>query len=122
MLSRRSVLVAGSGLAAVGVAVATLGVGRSRRALPLELDALAPLVGTTFTADDATRLTLSAVTGPDGGAPRPDAFTLALTAEEPVTMPGAVRTLRHAEGDLVLYLGPVGAGGDRLEAVVDRSV
>lgn len=123
MLSRRTVLIAGSGLAAVGAAAATVGVGSSRRTLALELAALAPLVGSTFTADDgATRLTLSALTGPDGGAPRPDAFTLALTADAPVTLPGAVRTLHHPEGDLVLYVGPVGAIGDQLEAVVDRSV
>ena len=42
-----------------------------------------------------------------------------LTADAP--LPAATRTLRHPDGDLHVYLGPVGADPRTLEAVVDRT-
>ena len=122
MLTRRTVLLAGSGLAVAGAAVATVGLDLRRRSLALELATLTPLVGRRFAVDGRVPVTLTAITGHGGGAPRADAFTLTLTADAPVDLPGSIRTLRYDDRDLVLYLGPVGADRALLEAVVDRTV
>lgn len=125
MLTRRTVLVAGAGVAAVGAVGATvggLGLPWRRPTLPVELAALSALVGTQFLVDGTHPVTLAAVRGPRGGAPQVDAFTLAFDGD-PTTaqVTAGIHTLQHAEGDLVLALGPVGAEGTRLEAVVDRT-
>jgi hypothetical protein len=124
VLTRRTVLIAGSGVVAVGAAAVAVGVEVAPRRVPLDLDALSPLVGERFrtVADGRTHtLVLDAVTGPDGGRPRADAFTLTFGTASTEPLPGAIRTLSHASGDLDLYLGPVGAQGRQLEAVVVRT-
>ena len=70
----------------------------------------------------AQSLTDAAVSGPAGAAPTSDAFALTFRAASTRDLPGAVRTLAHDDGDLVLYVGPVGPDGTDLEAVVDRTV
>ncbi|MBO9553157.1 hypothetical protein [Cellulomonas sp.] len=124
MLTRRTVLIAGSGVVAAGAVASAVGLDVARRQVPLELDALTPLVGERFrvTADGRTHtLVLDAVTGPDGGRPRADAFALRFGTGSTDALPGAIRTLSHPSGDLDLYLGPVGAERRQLEAVVVRT-
>lgn len=124
MLTRRTVLIAGSGAVAVGAVATAVGVRVARRALPLELHALAPLVGERFRTDADGRthtLVLDALTGPDGARPQADAFTLTFSTTSTDALPGAIRTLSHSSGDLDLYVGPVGAERRLLEAVVVRT-
>ena len=125
VVSRRTVLAGGAGAVAVGAVAAAVGVPLLRRTVPLELAAVRALVGSRFTTDvDGTThvLTLAAVGGPAGAAPTADAFALTFRAASTRDLPGAVRTLAHDDGDLVLYVGPVGPDGTDLEAVVDRTV
>ncbi|GCE77455.1 DUF6916 family protein [Cellulomonas biazotea] len=125
VVSRRTVLAGGAGAVAVGAVAAVVGVPLLRRTVPLELAAVRALVGGRFTTDvEGTMhvLTLAAVSGPAGAAPTSDAFALTFRAASTRDLPGAVRTLAHDDGDLVLYVGPVGPDGTDLEAVVDRTV
>lgn len=125
VVSRRTVLAGGAGAVAVGAVAAVVGVPLLRRSVPLELAAVRALVGGRFTTDvEGTThvLTLAAVSGPAGAAPTSDAFALTFRAASTRDLPGAVRTLAHDDGDLVLYVGPVGPDGTDLEAVVDRTV
>lgn len=126
MPTRRTVLVAGTALAAVAAVGGGTALVLGRRTLPLTLAALQPLVGTRFAVEDAagaagatrTELTLTGLTGVRGGEARHDAFRLLLVADQPVHLPGAIRTFTHADGDLVLHTEPVGDAGTTLEAVV----
>ena len=122
MITRRTFLAAGSGAVALGTAAVVVGVQVAHRPLPLELDALRGLVGSRF-RDSQTGATvqLMALGGPDGVA-RHDAFTVNFAADDTAELPGAIRTLVHDDRALTLYLGPVGADGRTLEAVVDRTV
>ncbi|MGN8244958.1 DUF6916 family protein [Cellulomonas soli] len=125
MLTRRTVLVAGAGAVAVGTVGTAVGraVLRGRPdTLPLDLTALSALVGTRFLVDGTHPVTLTTIAGSRGDNPRAEAFTLAFDGD-PSTheVPAGIHTLRHAEGELVLALGPVGAEGTRLEAVVNRT-
>lgn len=124
-VSRRTVLAGGAGAVAVGAVAVAVGVPLARRTLPLELAAVRALVGGRFRTDvdGATHvLTLAAVTGPAGAAPTADAFALTFRTGSTRALPGATRTLTHDDGDLVLFVGPVGPDGTDLEAVVDRTV
>ncbi len=121
-VTRRTVLAA-AGVGAAGVAgVAALGgVRLLHPQLPLDGTVLAAMVGQTFVdTQTGARLVLTAVDGLTGAAATADRFSLLLVAADDVP-PAAIRTLRHASGDLSLYLGPVGPDGRTLEAVVDRS-
>lgn len=117
-VSRRTVLTAGAGAAGAVALAAAVGVpSLVRRSLPLTVAALAPLVGTTFVEDGTgRRLELAAVDAADDAR-----FTLRFTADGTDDLPSATRTLHHADGDLLVHLGPVGPEGRTLEAVVDRS-
>ena len=117
-LTRRTVLAVGA--VATGVAVAGGVQVVRRRPLPLELAVLQPLVGSRVRVEGRT-VTLSAVTGPGDARPTAKTFHLTFTASRPLGLPGEIRTLEHAEGDLVVHVEPVGAKGTALEAVVNRS-
>jgi hypothetical protein len=119
MPTRRTVLAAGVTVAAVAAAGGVTLVTR-RPALPLTLEALRPLVGSRFTVE-GTPVTLTALTGLRGGAPRDDAFRLQLTASRTDGLPSGIRTFAHADGDLVLHTEPVGPDGTTLEALVRRT-
>lgn len=119
-VTRRTVLAAGTGVVAVGALAAAVGVQLARPRLPLDATALAALVGSTFVdTGTGTRVVLDAVDGLAGRAATAERFALVLTADAP--LPAATRTLRHPDGDLHVYLGPVGADPRTLEAVVDRT-
>lgn len=122
MITRRTFLAAGSGAVALGAAAVVVGVQVTHRPLPLELDALRGLVGARFReSQTGATVKLVALGGP-GGVARRDAFTVNFTADDTADLPGAIRTLVHDDRALTLYLGPVGADGGTLEAVVDRTV
>lgn len=118
-VSRRTVLTAGAGAAGAVALAAAAGVpALARRTLPLTAGALAPLVGTSFVeAGTGRSLELTAV-----DVVGTDRFTLRFVAGSTDDLPSATRTLHHADGDLLVHLGPVGPEGRTLEAVVDRSV
>lgn len=125
VVSRRTVLAGGAGAVAVGAVAAVVGLPTARRAVPLELATLRGLVGTRFRTDvDGTAhdLVLAAVTGTADAAPTSDAFALTFRTASTRDLPGSIRTLAHDDGDLVLFLGPVGPDGTDLQAVVDRTV
>ncbi|MCG7284603.1 MULTISPECIES: DUF6916 family protein [Micrococcales] len=117
MLTRRTVLVAGTAVAGVAAAGGAVLVAR-RPTLPLTLAALRPLVGDAFEVDGRT-VTLASVTGRDGGRATEASFALRFTGAG--DLPGATRTFAHADGDLVLHAEPVGAERSTLEAVVART-
>lgn len=121
MLTRRTVLVAGSSAVAVGAVAGGVGLHlHLRRQIPLELAALTPLVGSRFRLDGAP-VTLEPLTGP-GGRATERAFTVTFRADERLDLDGAIHTLQHDDGDLVAFVSPVGLDGTRYEAVVDRTV
>lgn len=125
VVSRRTVLAGGAGAVAVGAVAVAVGVPLARRTLPLELASVRGLVGSRFrtVVDGSTHvLTLASVSGPHGAAPTADAFALTFRAASTRDLPGAIRTLTHDDGDLVVFVGPVGPDGTDLEAVVDRTV
>lgn len=121
MLTRRTVLVAGAGAVAVGAVAGTVGLRLRPGALPLELAALAPLVGARFVVDGTHTVVLAALGGAGGARPQPEAFTLAFDGETDLSELAGIRTFTHPDGDLVLAVNPVGAEHTRLEAVIDRS-
>ncbi|MDM7855485.1 DUF6916 family protein [Cellulomonas alba] len=124
MLTRRTVLLAGSGVVAAGAVASAVGFELRHTRVPLELADLRPLVGERFRvrSDDGTRtVTLRAISGPHGTTATADRFTLEFTAPQGGPLPAAIHTLEHGSGRLELYLGPVEADG-HLEAVVDRTV
>lgn len=118
-VTRRTVLATGAGVVGAGVVAAAVGVPLARPTLALDGTLLATMVGQTFVdTETGTRLVLGAVDGLGGRAATAERFAMLLTADD--ELPAAVRTLRHPDGDLHLYLGPVG-GPRTLEAVVDRT-
>lgn len=121
MLTRRTVLVGGAAIAAVG-AVGAGSLALVRRPVPLTLATLRPLVGRRF-RDSATgrTLTLAEIGGPHG-TPSDRRFSLRFTAASTADLPGRIRTLHLDDRALTVYLEPVDRGGTVLEAVVDRSV
>lgn len=124
MLTRRTVLLAGSGVVAAGAVASAVGLELRHTRVPLELADLHPLVGERFrvrTEDGTRTVTLRAISGPHGTAATADRFTLEFTAPQGGPLPAAIHTLEHGSGRLELYLGPVEADG-HLEAVVDRTV
>jgi hypothetical protein len=119
-VTRRTVLAASTGAVAVGALAAAVGVQVARPRLPLDGTVLEALVGHAFVdTQTGARLVLSAVDGVTGRAATAERFALVLTADAP--LPAATRTLRHPDGDLLVYLGPVGPDPRTLEAVVDRT-
>jgi hypothetical protein len=123
VITRRTFLATGASVAAVGAAVAAVGVRVVERPLPLTLATMRGMVGETFRDHETgARLRLDAVTGPGGTTARDDAFTLSFSTAETRDLPGRIRTLEHGDRSLTLHLGPVGAEGDTLEAVVNRTV
>lgn len=122
MLTRRTVLLTGSTAVAVGAVAGSVGVHlHLRRQIPLELAALAPLVGSRFRLDGAP-VTLAGLAGPGGGAPQERAFTVTFRADEPLGVDGGIQTLEHDDGELVAFVSPVGLDGTEYEAVVNRTV
>lgn len=124
VLTRRTVLIAGSGVVAAGAVASAVGLELRHTRLPLELADLSPLVGERFRirTDEGTRtVTLRAISGKDGAAATARRFTLEFSAPQGGAVPAAIHTLEHGSGRLELYLGPVDADG-HLEAVVDRTV
>lgn len=118
-VTRRTVLATSAGVVGAGVVAAAVGVPLARPTLALDGTLLAAMVGQAFVdTETGTRLVLSAVDGLGGLAATAERFALLLTAD--AELPAAVRTLRHPDGDLHVYLGPVG-GPRTLEAVVDRA-
>ncbi len=119
-VTRRTVLAASTGAVAVGALAAAVGVQVARPRLPLDGTVLATLVGHAFVdTQTGARLVLDSVDGVTGRAATAERFALVLTADAP--LPAATRTLRHPDGDLLVYLGPVGPDPRTLEAVVDRT-
>ncbi|MBF0688458.1 MAG: hypothetical protein IR158_11935 [Cellulomonas sp.] len=120
-VTRRTVLATGAGVAGAVTLGAAAGVQVLFRDLPLDGTVLARLLGQTFVdTQTGTPLVLAAVDGFRGAAPDAERFSLVLVADD-AALPGATRTLRHPDGDLVVHLGPVTADGRTLEAVVDRT-
>ena len=119
-VSRRTVLAAGAGVAGAVALGTAVGVQLLARELPLDGVMLAGMVGQAF-VDTRTGalLRLESVDGHLGAAPTAERFSLLFTADE--DLPAEIRTLRHADGDLVVYLGPVTPVARTLEAVVDRT-
>ncbi|GEN80211.1 DUF6916 family protein [Actinotalea fermentans] len=119
-VSRRAVLAAGAGVAGVVAVGVVAGVQLVTRALPLDGLVLAGMVGQTF-VDTATgtHLTLESVDGLAGETVAAERFSLLFLAAD--DLPEAIRTLRHPDGDLLVYLGPVTADPRVLEAVVNRT-
>jgi hypothetical protein len=123
VLTRRAVLLAGSGVVAAGAVASAVGLDLRHTRLPLELASLRPFVGERFrvrTDDGSRTVTLRAISGRDGSAATAQRFTLEFSAPQGGPLPAAIHTLEHGSGRLELYLGPVEADG-HLEAVVDRS-
>ena len=124
MITRRTALLAGSGVVAAAAVASAVGLELRHSRLPLELASLRPLVGERFrvATEHGTRtVTLRAITGKGGAGPSARRFTLEFSAPSGGTLPAAIHTLEHGSGRLELYLGPVESDG-HLEAVVDRSV
>ncbi len=119
-VSRRTVLAAGAGVAGVVALGTAVGVQLLARELPLDGLMLAGMVGQTF-VDTRTgaRLRLESVDGHLGADVTAERFSLLFAAAD--DLPAEIRTLRHPDGDLVVYLGPVTAARGTLEAVVNRT-
>ena len=115
-ISRRALLGAVAGLLATPV----LGAGaRAETAAPLRRSRFVPLVGATVRLDGPTGSPARiAVPGP-GTEGR---FRVQFTLPAGVRPVEGIHTVRHpALGAVPLFLSPVGASGDRLEAVVNRA-
>ncbi|UZN03019.1 hypothetical protein [Cellulomonas sp. S1-8] len=120
-VTRRTVLAAGAGVAGAVSLGAAAGVQVLFPELPLDADLLGRMVGQTFVdTQTGTRLVLDAVDGFAGRAATASQFALVLVSDGEA-LPAATRTLRHPDGDLRVYLGPVTADGRTLEAVVNRA-
>ncbi|GIG40671.1 hypothetical protein [Cellulomonas phragmiteti] len=120
-VTRRTVLAAGAGVAGAVTLGAAAGVQVLFPDLPLDGEVLSRMVGQTFVdTQTGARLVLATVDGFAGAAATAEQFALVLVADgEP--LPAATRTLRHPDGDLRVYLGPVSPDGLTLEAVVNRA-
>lgn len=119
-ITRRTALATGAGVAGAVTLGAVAGVRVVFPELPLDGAVLSRMVGQTFVeTQTGARLVLDAVDGFAGAAATAQRFSLVLVGDE--ALPAATRTLRHADGDLRVYLGPVTADGLTLEAVVNRT-
>lgn len=119
-VTRRTVLAAGAGLTATATLAGAVGVHLAHPRLPLDGTLLAGMVGQTFVdTQTGARLVLTSVTGLLGATVTAERFSLLFVADD-VAPPSAIRTLRHADGDLVVHVGPV-LDERTLEAVVDRT-
>ena len=124
MLTRRAVLATGVGIGATAAVAGAVGLHLGRD-LPLELAALAPLVGDRFRVTDAEashEVTLTAITGPGGAAATATGFALVLSAQRPLDARSGIHRIEHASGGVDAFVVPVGAAGTELEVVVNRSV
>lgn len=123
MIDRRTLVVSGVGALALGTVAVAVGVAARRQTLDLELSALTPLVGTSFTdAETGRRLVLEEIVGPRDTAPTAKAFTLRYSADATDELTSSIRTLTTGDRELTLFLSPVGPDRTQFEAIVDRSV